>query len=30
MGFDPPRFLHRGDTVECEIEQIGVLRCTVR
>lgn len=29
MGFDPPRFLHPGDTVECEIEGIGVLRSTV-
>lgn len=30
MGFDPPRFLNSGDTVECEIERIGVLRSTVR
>ena len=29
MGFDPPRFLKPGDTVECEIEGIGVLRSTV-
>ena len=29
MGFDPPRWLHPGDTVECEIEKIGVLRNTV-
>ncbi len=26
MGFDPPRFMKKGDVVECEIEQIGVLR----
>ena len=26
MGFDPPRFLHRGDEVDCEIPPIGVLR----
>lgn len=25
MGFDPPRFLHAGDTVTCEIEGIGSL-----
>lgn len=25
MGFDPPRFLSVGDTVDCEIEGIGVL-----
>lgn len=25
MGFSPPRFLHRGDRVECEIPSIGVL-----
>ncbi len=30
MGFDPPRFLKPGDTVECEIEKIGVLRNTVK
>ena len=30
MGFDPPRWLHPGDVVECEIERIGVLRNTVR
>lgn len=30
MGFEPPRWLHPGDTVECEIEKIGVLRNTVR
>lgn len=26
MGFNPPRFLKKGDIVECEIENIGVLR----
>ena len=26
MGFSPPRFLRRGDVVECEIPSIGVLR----
>ena len=26
MGFNPPKYLHSGDTVECEIEGIGVLR----
>ena len=26
LGFDPPRWLQPGDTVECEIDQIGVLR----
>lgn len=30
MGFDPPRFLKPGDTVECKIEKIGTLRNTVR
>ena len=30
MGFDPPKFLHPGDVVECEIEGIGTLRNTVR
>lgn len=29
-GGDPPRFLQNGDTVECEIEHIGILRNTVR
>ena len=29
MGFDPPRFLQSGDTVECTIEGIGTLRNTV-
>ena len=26
MGFDPPKFLKPGDTVECEIEGIGILK----
>ena len=26
MGMKPPRFLHRGDVVECTIEKIGTLR----
>ena len=26
MGFQPPRFLQKGDVVECEIPPIGVLR----
>ena len=30
MGFDPPKFLKRGDIVECAIEKIGTLRNTVR
>ncbi|MGM9579115.1 MAG: fumarylacetoacetate hydrolase family protein [Evtepia sp.] len=25
MGFDPPKFLHPGDLVRCEIEGIGIL-----
>ena len=25
MGFDPPRFLKKGDTVTCAIEGIGTL-----
>jgi len=29
MGFDPPRFLKAGDSVECVIEGIGRLRNTV-
>jgi len=29
MGFDPPKFLKRGDVVTCEIEGIGVLENTV-
>jgi len=30
MGFDPPKFLKAGDTVECEIEGIGRLRNSIR
>ena len=30
MGFEPPRWLRSGDTVECEIENLGVLRTTIR
>lgn len=30
LGFDPPRFLKKGDIVEVEIEKLGVLRNTVR
>ena len=26
MGFNPPKWLHVGDTVEAEVENIGVLR----
>ena len=29
MGFDPPRFLSVGDTVDCEIEGIGTLHNTI-
>ncbi|MCD8140259.1 MAG: fumarylacetoacetate hydrolase family protein [Planctomycetaceae bacterium] len=29
MGFQPPRFLHKGDVVECRIEGIGSLVNTV-
>jgi len=29
MGFDPPRMLKKGDTVECEVQGIGVLRNTI-
>ena len=29
MGFDPPRFLQSGDTVECAIKGIGTLCSTV-
>lgn len=29
MGFDPPRFMKKGDVVECGIENIGVLRNTI-
>lgn len=30
MGFQPPKFLHSGDVVECKIEGIGTLRNTVK
>ena len=30
MGFDPPRFLKPGDTVECRVDGIGSLINTVR
>lgn len=26
MGFNPPKYLHSGDIIECEIEGIGVLK----
>lgn len=26
MGFDPPKFLKKGDMVECEIDGIGILK----
>ena len=29
MGFDPPKFLHAGDTVTCEIEGIGTLTSVI-
>lgn len=29
MGFDPPKFLQKGDVVRCEIQGIGVLENTV-
>ena len=29
MGFQPPRWLTRGDTVTCEIEGIGALTIPV-
>ncbi len=29
MGFSPPRYLQVGDTVECEVQGIGVLRNTI-
>ncbi len=25
MGFTPPRFLHKGDVIECKIEKLGTL-----
>lgn len=30
MGFDPPRWLKSGDTVECEIQGVGLLRTRIR
>lgn len=30
MGFSPPRFMKKGDLVECEIEGIGILRNRIR
>ncbi len=30
MGMDRPRYLQAGDVVECEIEQIGILKNTIR
>lgn len=30
MGMNPPRFLHSGDEVVCEIEKIGTLRNVVK
>lgn len=30
MGFDPPRWLKSGDTVECEISGLGTLRTTIQ
>jgi 2-keto-4-pentenoate hydratase/2-oxohepta-3-ene-1,7-dioic acid hydratase in catechol pathway len=30
MGFDPPRYLQTGDTVEIQIEQLGLLRNQVK
>ena len=29
MGFDPPRFMKKGDVVECEVEKIGILKSTI-
>ena len=29
MGFEPPKYLKPGDVVECEIENIGVLRNSI-
>lgn len=29
MGFNPPRYLKRGDVVECEIPGIGILKNTI-
>lgn len=30
QGFNPPRFMKRGDIVEAEVEKIGILRNTIR
>ncbi len=30
MGFNPPKYLKRGDVVECYVEGIGTLRNVVR
>ncbi|MCC8097991.1 MAG: fumarylacetoacetate hydrolase family protein [Eubacterium sp.] len=30
MGFNPPKFLNKGDTVDCEIEKIGTLTTFIR
>lgn len=30
LGFSPPRFMKSGDVVECEIENIGILRNIVK
>ena len=30
MGFDPPKYLKPGDTVECEVEGIGTLINTIK
>lgn len=30
IGFNPPRFMKSGDVVECEIENIGILRNVVK
>lgn len=30
MGFNPPKFLKKGDIVECEVEGIGILRNRVK
>lgn len=30
MGFNPPRYMKSGDVVECEIQNIGILRNAVR
>jgi len=30
MGFQPPKWLHSGDIVECEIEKIGILKNIIK